>query len=126
MTLDLSWTVGSAICTSGGYATGAQPALFSMIRALQTFNVVYAGGTSWKSGTGTCAIVVGSDNNNAGGMQNVDEVAELAQYQGYRVAMLASQLKAAKRTVRRENSDPFDYNNPDRRTIRWPAPVINP
>lgn len=116
--LDLSWTVTDTICTSGGYATGAQPTLYSMIRALQTFSAIYAGGTSWRSGGGACAIVEGSIG--AKGMQNVEEVAKLSQYLGYRVAMLSSQMKTAKRAVRISNADPFDYGNPDRLKVNWP------
>ena len=116
--LDLSWTVTNTFCTSGGYATGAQPTLYSMIRALQTFSAIYAGGTQWRSGNGVCAIVEGSDG--ASGMQNVEEVAKLAQYAGYRVAMLSSQMKAAKKAVRMSNADPFDYANPDRLKVNWP------
>jgi len=120
--LDLSWTVGDALCTSGGYATGAQPTLYSLQRALQTFNAMYAGGTSWRSGTGICAIVDGSDG--AVGMENVSEVAKYAQYLGYRVAMMASQLKVAKAAIRAANQDPFDYSNPDRPDIQWPPRVL--
>ena len=50
--IDLSWTVGNAFCTSGGAVAGAQPTLWSMQRAMQTFNAIFAGGTSWSSGTG--------------------------------------------------------------------------
>ena len=81
--LDLSWTVGDAICTSGGYNSGAQPTLWSMQRALQTFQAIYAGSTSWHSSSGACAIVLGNS-----GANGIDaEGAKLAQYVGYRAAM---------------------------------------
>jgi menaquinone-dependent protoporphyrinogen IX oxidase len=116
--LDLSWTVASAICTSGGYVnTGAESALNSMIRALQTFSAIFVGGPDWRSGNGVCAIVVGS--NGASGMQDVEERAELAQQLGYRVAMLASQMKAAKKAVRLLNEDPFDDENPHKLQVKW-------
>jgi hypothetical protein len=116
--------VTDAICTSGGYATGAQPTLYSMVRALQTFSAIYAGGTPWRSGGGVCAIVEGF-NTGASGMQNVEEVAKLSQYLGYRVAMLSSQMKAAKKAVRMRNADPFDYGNPDRLIVTWPPREID-
>jgi hypothetical protein len=94
-----------------------------MIRALQTFSAIYAGGTGWRSGSGVCAIVEGS--NGASGMSNVEDVAKLSQYLGYRVAMLSSQMKAAKKAVRMSNADPFDYTNPNRLKVNWPPREID-
>lgn len=71
-----------------------------LIRALQTFSAIYAGGTSWRSGGGVCAIVE-------------------------RVAMLSSQMKAAKKAVRMSNADPFDYGNPDRLKVNWPPRALD-
>ena len=44
-------------CTSGGYATGAQPVLNAMARAFMTFNAVYVGGSRWDTGQGLCGMV---------------------------------------------------------------------
>lgn len=44
-------------CTSAGYATGAQPVLNALARSFMTFNGVYVGGDSWKTGQGLCGMV---------------------------------------------------------------------
>lgn len=115
--LDLQWTVGDAICTSGGYSSGAQPTLWAMQRALQTFNAVYAGGTSWRSGSGACAIIEGD----AGAAGIGAEDAAEAQKLGYRAAMLASVLRSGGRELRRRHLDPFDASDAERVRPAWPS-----
>lgn len=122
---DLSWVVGSAICTSGGYVSGAQPALWTMQRALMTYQAVYAGGPDWRSGMGACAMVRSDPATDSTlGACGIDaESTELAQELGYRVAMLASVLTGGGEVVRAASSDPFDYADPARVQPKWPSRI---
>ena len=120
--LDLSWTVTNAFCTSGGPTSGAQPMLYDLQRVLQTFNGVFAGGTSWRSGTGVCAV--NRETNSTDAVCEISaEDAKLATYLGARTAMLASALWPQKKAYRQANSDPFDYSNENRsRIVVKPTP----
>jgi multimeric flavodoxin WrbA len=56
--MDLSSRVGGVFCTCAGVATGAQPTMGSLTRALMTFGAVIVGGGDWHNSEGLCGVVV--------------------------------------------------------------------
>lgn len=117
--IDLSWVLGNAFCTCGGANTGGTDTLQSMYRAMATFQVSYAGGTSWRSSQGSCAVV-GKDLHGACAIDAEDR--KLAYYLGYRTMMLAKAMAKEKAIVRASGSDPFDYANRSRPRLTIPLP----
>jgi len=83
---DLSNKVGGAFATGGAPSAGLQPVLEQINRGLSTFNLIIAGGSSWKNGEGTGVI--------ASGNEISDEDMVLAFGEGQRVASIASALKS--------------------------------
>ena len=78
---------------------------------------VYAGGTSWRSGSGACAIIEGDAGATGIGAEDAAEAQKL----GYRAAMLASVLRSGGRELRRRHLDPFDASDAERVRPAWPS-----
>ena len=116
--IDLSWVMGNAFCTSGGANSGGTDTLASMHRALGTFQISYAGGTNWRSSQGACAVV----GKGLHGVCAIDaDARKEAYYLGYRTMMLAKATANEKAIVRANGADPFEYANPNRPHINPPA-----